>query len=437
MKKSWLQYDDANMRRDQVGKTGVSTAEWTRIVPQLRAAKQAILQLDRTKTQGFLSLPKDAETVKNCEARAAQTRKRFSDLIVLGIGGSDLGARAIHHALSHVRKGMCVHFAGSSTDPGQLLRILNEVNLKKTCVNVVSKSGGTLEPMSAFLILRDRLKTQIGKRFAEHVIATTDPLDGVLRQIAIQEGYATLPIPKNVGGRFSVLSACGLFPAAAMGVDIASLLRGGREIADAFRGESSSVNAPSRYAGLHVIASRKRGQRIQVVMPYSASLGEFAKWVRQLVAESLGKKQTRSGRSVFEGVTPIAAVGPEDQHSQLQLYAEGPFDKTVTAIGVASTGRDMMVPRAAGLPDAVNRFSGHSLSSLLTIEREATMESLRRVHRPNGTIQIQSLDERSLGGLFQFYEIAVAMMGELLDVNAYDQPGVELSKRIMKEAMMG
>jgi glucose-6-phosphate isomerase len=221
-----------------------------------------------------------------------------------------------------------------------------------------------------------------------------------------------------------------------MGTDIALIAKGGREVVSAFRSERVNENAPSRYAGLHVIASKRRDQRIHVVMPYHSSMGEFARWVRQLVAESLGKKNDRSGHTVFEGVTPIAAIGPEDQHSQLQLYSEGPFDKLITFIGTKTVEGDMVIPSASDLPGQLTRFSGYRLSRLLRVEREATTESLRRMQRPNGTILMNRLDARSLGGLFMFYQIAVAMMGELLDVNAYDQPGVELSKKIMKESLM-
>ncbi len=437
MSKNILVYDDANMRREHVGRYGISPKEWSRVLPELRAAKSAVLKLAKKGEQGFLNLPKDAEMRKACEKAARETRRKFTDLIVLGIGGSDLGARAINQALggTETKNDVRLHFAGSSTDPNQILDVLKTVNLKKTAVNVVSKSGGTMEMMSAFLILRDRLKRAVGKKFADHLIVTTDPKKGVLREIAKTEGYRTLPIPPNVGGRFSVLTACGLYPAAAMGADIGKMLDGGRMIAREFAAETPNQNAACRYAGLHVTGMKKRGQNIHVVMPYNARMGEFARWVRQLVAESLGKKKDQRGKSIFAGPTPVAAIGPEDQHSQLQLYSEGPFDKLITMIGVKQSDGDVVVPRTNDLPHAASRFGGHRLSDLVRIEREATAESLRQNGRPTGTILLNRLDETSLGALFMFYEIAVAMMAELLGVNAFDQPGVELSKKIMKERM--
>jgi glucose-6-phosphate isomerase len=430
-------YDDANMRRALVGKYGVSPKEWSRILPELRTAKAAVLKLAKSGEQGFFDLPKDAEIRKACEKAARETRRQFTDLVVLGIGGSDLGARAINQALGGAKgkNDVRLHFAGSSTDPNQILDLLKSVNLKKTAVNVVSKSGGTMETMSAFLILRDRLKKAVGKKFAEHCIATTDPKKGVLREIAKTEGYRTLPIPSNVGGRFSVLTACGLYPAAAMGADIGKMLDGARLIARGFAAETPNQNAACRYAGLHVTGMKKRGQNIHVVMPYNARMGEFARWVRQLVAESLGKKKGRKGKTVFAGPTPVAALGPEDQHSQLQLYSEGPFDKLITMIGVARGEADVVIPRADDLPHGASRFGGHRLSDLITIERESTTESLRRNGRPTGTILLNRLDETSLGAIFMFFEITVALMAELLGVDAFDQPGVELSKKIMREKM--
>ena len=432
-----ITYDDANMRRGRVGKWGVSPKEWSGALPDLVAAKRAVLKLTKDGEQGFLNLPSDSKMLLECKRAAADTRKRFTDLIVLGIGGSDLGARAIDQAIgaSAAKKGTRLHFAGSSTDPHQLLGILQRVNLKKTAVNVVSKSGGTLETMAAFLILRKRLRDLVGKRFAEHIVATTDPKKGALRAMALAEGYATVSIPPNVGGRFSVLSGCGLYPAAVMGADIGKMLSGAKRVARAFASEAPSQNAPCRYAGLHVVGTKRRNQHIHVVMPYSSRMNEFARWVRQLVAESLGKKQNVRGKTTHEGPTPVAAIGPEDQHSQLQLYTEGPFDKLITFVGIAKEPRDIAVPRSNELPADIARFGGHHLSKLLQIEREATAESLRRTGRPTGTILIDALDEASLGGLFMFYEIAVALMAQMLHVNAFDQPGVELSKRIMKDLM--
>jgi glucose-6-phosphate isomerase len=244
-----------------------------------------------------------------------------------------------------------------------------------------------------------------------------------------------LPIPQNVGGRFSVLSPVGTFPAAVAGINIEALLAGAKIRAKNFQDTKLTSDDCARYAGLHVIGMERRKQSIHVLMPYVKRLDEFARWVRQLVAESLGKKENRKGKTIYIGPTPVAAIGPEDQHSQLQLYAEGPFDKLITFVGVQRFNVDIKTPDARDVWPGMVHFGNKSFTKLIHIERAATAEALRQLKRPNGMIELNRLDERSMGELLMFFEIAVALMGELLDVNAYDQPGVELSKKLIKEAL--
>jgi glucose-6-phosphate isomerase len=434
-----LRFDDANMREAHVGKYGVKDSEWKAMLPRLRSAKKAVQKLSRNNEQGFLNLPSDRTLHEESLKVSKKLTRSFTDMVVLGIGGSDLGARALHNALTdnrkNVRKTLNVHFAGSSTDPDELLSLLSKLNLKKTCVNVISKSGGTLETMSSFLIFRDLLQKRVGRKFNRHIIATTDPEAGALYELAKKEKYEMLPIPMNVGGRFSVLSPVGLLPAAVMGIDTDALLAAARLQVDRFHELNVSECGCTLYAGLHVIGMEKRKQNIHVLMAYSRKLSEFAKWVRQLSAESLGKKQNRKGKNVYIGPTPIASVGPEDQHSQLQLYSEGPFDKLITFISVKNFNSDIRTPDGKDMDRKIKRFGNRSLSNLMHIEQKATAESLKQLNRPNGTIEISRVDERSLGELFMFFEISTALMGELLDINAYNQPGVEFSKELMRKAL--
>lgn len=441
MVKPSLRYNDANMRSTAAGPRGASRRKWTAMARRLRAAKQAVLDLMRTKEQGFLDLPFDRKANEACISLARRLSKTCTDLVVLGIGGSDLGARALHQALvrdpDKTRKGsMRLHFAGSSTDPDELAALLKRLDLKRTCVNVISKSGDTLETMAAFLVLRDRLMKTVGpKRMPGHIVATTDAEEGSLAALARKDRYETLTIPGNVGGRFSVLSTVGLFPAAAANVDTSALLDGARAYVESFRALPAGISPSGRYAGLHVIGLERRKQTIHVAMPYTVRLTGFARWVRQLEAESLGKGRTRAGKAARLAPTPVAAVGPEDQHSQLQLYAEGPADKLVTFIEVRDFEHAVRTPAALGAGETLECFGNRSFSDLIHLERRATAESLRQNGRPNGTITVESLDARAMGELFMFWEIAVALMGELMDVNAYDQPGVELSKQIMRQAL--
>jgi len=421
MKQRGLRYVDDNMRKQQIGKMGISPVEWKKIQTRLLKAKKALLHIEHTESQGFFKLPYDRQTQKTTATLAHNISRRFSDLVVLGIGGSDLGARAIQQALVHPtvkQRGMNVHFAGATTDPDDLVKLLSTVDLRKTCINIVSKSGDTIEPMSVFHILQDKLIRAVGrKKFAEHIVATTDSKTGSLRAAALKKGFRILDIPRNVEGRYSVLTPVGLFPAAAMGVDTAKLLSGAvASIAD-FHHCKNAQCAACRFAGLSAW-SASQGRTIQVTMAYSTRLVEFSRWTRQLIAESLGKKVTRQGRVVHAGVTPLSCTGPEDQHSQLQLWTEGPADKTVTFIEIEKRKQNFS-------------SSYGSLEKLVHLERWATAEALRLEGRPNGTIFLGQLDAYSLGALMMFFEISVALMGELMDVNAFNQPGVALMKKLL------
>ncbi|MBD3251302.1 hypothetical protein GF380_02400 [Candidatus Uhrbacteria bacterium] len=315
-----------------------------------------------------------------------------------------------------------------------MLTLLEQIDPKRTCVNVISKSGGTLETMSSFLVFRELLKKRCGKTFGTRIIATTDSEQGALHDLAQKEGYHTLNVPSNVGGRYSVLSAVGLFPALVMDVDIQAMQTGASSLVRTYIDHKDPGILCGAYAGMHVIGLEK-GKQIHVLMTYVRRLDEFTKWVRQLVAESLGKRVNRRGRVIHTGPTPVASVGPEDQHSQLQLYSEGPFDKLITFINQETHRKDLKTPAVKSLPSPINTFGGKSFAKMLQLERAATAESLRLNGRPNGTIHLQKLDAAALGELFQFFEITVGLMGELMDVNAYDQPGVELSKQLMRKGM--
>ena len=396
---------------------------------RLKTAKQAVQDMARKKTQGFLDLPFDRTAQKESVAMAKRVSKRFSNLIILGIGGSDLGGRMLKETLEDRarQKGVRVQFAGASTDPEDLAQLLKGFNPKTTAINIVSKSGGTPEPMMAFYFLRDRLiKALASTHAASHIIATTDGQKGPLHDLAFEQGYEMLMIPANVGGRYSVLSPVGLFPAAVMGIDTNALLSGARAAVDAFNESSVSSCNACRYAGLHVLGMEKRRQNIQVTMPYSGRMNEFGRWVRQLVAESLGKKQTRRGKIVYKGITAMNAVGPEDQHSQLQLWSEGPFDKLITFLEIRRFNQEVVAPRHLG---------GGSVTAFTHLARKATAEALAHEGRPNGTLMIERLDAHALGELIVFFELSVALMGELMDVDAYDQPGVELMKTLLKKEL--
>lgn len=425
MPHTYVSYDDRNMKSVAVGRHGNSPKELAGLAPRLKRASASIRRLHETKEQGFMDLSYKSSSVKHIERTAAVIRQRFKRLIVIGIGGSDLGGRMLVKALAG--KGMEVEFL-SNPDPQTVVRVIRDTDWKHTAVNVISKSGTTLETTAIFMVVREALIKSVGlKRFHEHVVATTDPDTGTLLKIAKREGYMILPHPKNVGGRFAVLSSVGLFPAACAGIDIRRLQNGAKTaVKDERRQGYRSL--PATLAAHHCLAYQKHDKSIHVLMPYADKLRELGFWYCQLWAESLGK--LRRGASV--GPTPVASLGSVDQHSQLQLYQEGPNNKVITFIEVDAFGSDVRLRNAWRDCPELAYINGKTFTDILHAERNGTAEALKKQQRPNGTLHIPSTTPESVGALVMLYEIATAYMGELLGINAFDQPGVEAGKKIAK-----
>lgn len=375
---------------------------------------------------GWMSTPTDTRMVRRIQEMVRATAS-FETLLVCGIGGSDLGARAILEALPSKKR---VLFIGSNTDPDELEMILAPLHWKKTAINIVSKSGDTIEPMSAFFIARERLRRAVGKKFSKHIVATTDGVRGTLRALAVKDGYHLLLVPSDVGGRFSVLTDVGLFPAAWAGIEIKKLLQGARAQQEQFERRSVQEQLPAQYAMVHAEHLLKYGRSLFVLMPYSGRLQSFARWYRQLIAESLGKSQARHGGQIEFGPTPIAALGATDQHSQIQLYMEGPRDKVITFLEIEQFKEARLrLPVLTKEHGPMYGLSGRSLQDMIHAQRAATAEALTSVGRPSATIFLPKLDAYHLGALFQFFMLTTAYFGELFDINAFDQPGVEEGKR--------
>jgi glucose-6-phosphate isomerase len=431
-----ITYDHRNMLRPSVGLHGADADFGEKHSPQASAAKRTILAGWKSGAQGWLGCPDDKTLVKDVVA-LAKRKSSFDTCLVLGIGGSDLGARAGYEALRHTAKGgMKLVFAGGNTDPDELRDTLASLDWSRTLINIISKSGDTIEPMSAFLIAREILIKAVGqKRHAQHIVATTDAERGALRKMAKRFGYDTLPVPNNIGGRFSVLTAVGLFPLACAGIDIKAMLVGAGKIRTAFAKGKTAGDGASVFALHQYLADTERRQNIHVLMPYSSRLRELGQWYRQIWAESLGKKTNLAGDTIHAGPTPIAALGATDQHSQIQLYNEGPNNKTVTFIKVAKFDSALKVPESAGLVPGLKFLSGTKLQKIIHAELAGTAESLRSNKRPNGTLTIPEVSPEAVGALFMFFEIATAMAGYLYGINPYDQPGVEEGKAIARRLL--
>lgn len=429
-----LRYDYKNMLSSTVGLYGSTSQNLNKLRPRLSQAKQAVLELAKTNEQGWLKSPDDQVMLKRIQTMARE-KKFVKNCLVIGIGGSDLATRALYQALGHANKGVKLYFAGSNTDPDELFAALKSLDLKHTLINIVSKSGNTVEPMLCFFTVLRALKKTVGKNYAQHIVATTDAKNGALRELAEKYRWSALPVPANVGGRFSALTDVSLFPLALARVDIGGLLHGAKNQRDEFVSQAVSHNAPALFAALQYLAYTVHSQKIQVLMPYAQRLHQFGFWYRQLWAESLGKRVGRNNRVVKIGPTPIAALGATDQHSQVQLYNEGPHDKTVTFIEVEKFEHDLeAAPELNEIP-GLAYLVGKKFSQIIQIERLATALALNQNNRPNGTIFLPQVNAEHMGGLIMFFELAAAISGELYDINAYDQPGVEAGKRAMHDLM--
>ncbi|MFO7895261.1 MAG: glucose-6-phosphate isomerase [Longimicrobiales bacterium] len=436
-----LTCDYGNMMAPRLGGRGLDPDALTGLADRFRAVHQDTEARRDAGELGFFALPDRTELIDEIEAFADGPGQAFENVVVLGIGGSALGATALLHALrgpdwnqrsAEGREHFPRLFVLDNVDPDTVASLLDRIDVRRTLFNVISKSGTTAETMSQYLVFRERLAEALedpdGVR--RHLVFTTDPEGGVLRQIADDEGVVTLPVPRNVGGRFSVLSAVGLFPAALVGIEIDGLLAGARAMAERCRTAELAQNPAGLFAALQWLADTEAGAPIHVMMPYADRLYSMADWFRQLWAESLGKRVDRDGNEVFTGPTPVKALGATDQHSQVQLYMEGPFDKTVTFLAVAERERDVPIPEIYGEIDALGYLGGHTLGELLDAERRATAAALAERGRMNMTLTLPRLDEHAIGELLMMLEIATVYAGALYGVDPLDQPGVELGKRL-------
>jgi glucose-6-phosphate isomerase len=443
-----LRLDYTNMMAPAIA-GGITDAEWRAMGARFTAAHAAVVELHGAGTLGFLDLPDDRALHRATLEYADRARRRtgadaLTDVVVLGIGGSALGPIALRTALrppqwnlldDAAREGRPRLHVLDNVDPANIDALLGRLDLRRSLFVVTSKSGGTAETMAQYLVVRGRLNAALGEDAAKRqLVFVTDPEKGALRAIARTEGIAALPIPPNVGGRFSVLTPVGVLPAALMGIDTGELLAGAADMRTRCATGKLEQNVAGAFASLQYLADTAHGRHIQVLMPYGDALRDMAAWFVQLWAESLGKHRASGDPGV--GPTPLAALGATDQHSQVQLFMEGPPDKTVTFVAVEQGSRDVEIPALHADVPELAYLGGHRLGELLDIERRATAGALARRGRPNMTLTMESVDPFRVGELLMLLEMATAYAGQLYGVNAFDQPGVELGKQFTY-AMLG
>lgn len=375
------------------------------------------LEKINSRKQGFYTVINNKKTAEEIEKFAKSIRGKYSHFVILGIGGSALGAACINQIFSEFYRHSKL-IVLDNIDPILIKELDKILDYKKTLFLVITKSGTTPETISQYLYFRKRVENK-KLDIKKHFVMLTDAKNGWLREVVKKERFTSFEIPENVGGRFSVLTSVGLLPAALLGLNIKNLLKGAQKMRDKFISKNAADNLPFKLALTQYLLYRKN-KTINVFMPYSQKLYEFSNWLRQLYAESLGKKG--------KGITPVTALGVTDQHSQIQLYNEGPNDKLIIFFETENVGKTEI----PNLP--IDKKL--SFEQLFEIEKESTKKALTKYRRPHISVKLAKIDEETLGELFMLFEGTVAFLGEFMEINAYDQPGVELAKSLTKQAIL-
>lgn len=428
-----IHLDITNMMTESIGPSGVRREDIDSLSAVVRPIVDGLNDLRKLGQLPFSDLPYHEETALKVVAQAKVMRERSDSVLLLGIGGSALGASFLVSSLGETSRLIVC----DDLDAARWKRIAEGADFRKTAVIVVSKSGKTMETMAAFLFFRKVLEERVGGDWKRQVVIITDPREGPLRKIAQENDIGSFEIPPGVGGRYSVLTPAGLFPAACAGVDILQVLAGARRMDERCRKGDPWFNPALMSAVLHFLFDTRKGRKVRVVMPYGGSLRGFSPWFAQLWAESLGKKMVLTGKEIFAGTTPVPAFGPEDQHSQLQLYLEGPQDKTVTFVASERETGDWPLPeefyRLTGMPVV----EGASVGDLLRAERLATEKALAEADRPSQTILLKEVSPYAIGQLLYLAKMETVYAGELYNVNPFDQPAVEGIKRKTADYLAG
>lgn len=443
---SRLTIDYRNVMAEAIGADqGLVAAEIDALAPTVQAEHDRIWSEHELGEQKWLDLPDAHALAAEIVSFTREAAAAFDDYLLVGIGGSSLGAIATIQALTHPHRNLLPaekrngprFFVLDNPDPEKVKATLETVDLSRTLINVVTKSGQTAETMANFLIALDALEAAVGKDQArKQVLATTDPESGLLRQLANEEGYRTFEVPPGVDGRQTVLSAVGMIPAALCGIDIHELLAGAAAMRERSRSADLRTNPAYLSAAINFLSSTTRGKSMLVTMPYADALFGICDWFRQLWAESLGKRLSTSGQEVFAGQTPIKALGAIDQHSQIQLYTEGPNDKVISLIRTVRYRDTLTIKETPASIDELSYLENAELGQLLDREAVATAWALTQAQRPNYTITTPVIDAFAVGEFFFLYELQTVMAGALYGVNPFGQPGVEAGKNATY-ALMG
>jgi glucose-6-phosphate isomerase len=445
-----IKVDIAKARAAAVGPDhGVTPGELKAIAPRIADAHELLTHQRLNKEYGFWDLYKDDVTFNGIRAVAHPFRERaFQNLVILGIGGSALGTTALVSALrpkfynlmtKRGRKGFPRVFVMDNIDPVSFHEMTRLCKPDKTLYNVISKSGGTAETMSQLMIVMAHLEKKVGaNKIKDHLVVTTNPRGtekSLLHPVADEYGLTEFEVPANVGGRFSVFSPVGMFPAAMLGMDLDAFREGCAAMDARCQNAALKDNPAYLRAAVHYLADTRKGKCISVMMPYADCLYDTADWYRQLWAESLGKKFSLDGEEVYTGQTPVKALGATDQHSQVQLYREGPNDKLINILEVRRFGKTLKIPDTLSSLTDLDYLRGKSMNKLMTAEMKGTIDALTVSQRPVIRVTLPRVNEHAVAQLLYMLEVETAMAGQLYNINAFDQPGVEEGKIRARELM--
>lgn len=427
-----------NVSEDMIGsQDGISSSDFESLQQQTTPVIKEVNRQRKAGETPYRDLPYNDKSVQQVKDIAEQVKGECENFVVLGIGGSALGNIALQTALNKYmyniddsQRNTPRIFVFDNVDPQQFGSFLDFISdkLDKTIFNVISKSGRTAETASQFLTIRKLLLEKLGETGLKNkVITTTDTKEGTLRKITDAAGFRSLEVPDGVGGRFSVLSHVGLLSAAVGGIDIDGLLEGARDMDKKVSSEDFFFNPAAVNAAVNYYYYNN-GKRNSVMFPYSYALKDLADWYRQLWAESLGKSENLEGQKVNIGPTPIKALGTTDQHSQVQLYREGPNDKLFTFLEVEDFDRQVEIGAAPENTPELSYLAGADMGKLINSEKKATEFALIKDKRPCLTVNFEKVCPYTIGQFIYLFEVTTSITGELFGINTYNQPAVELGK---------
>ncbi len=429
-----LDFNESILESRNNGISEQDLAQLTENFLQIHRGLRAMQEMGQVQ---FMNLPFLGDSLGKVKSAAAELQEEFDTMVVLGIGGSGLGAKAIGEATQPPRPpgapaaGKKSLLVLDSLHPESIAALLDSLPLERTVFDVVSKSGNTVETMAQFLIFFEHLRQRLGEeKFRRHLVMTTDARKGTLRELCEAEQFRSFEILPGVGGRFSVLSPVGLLPAAFLGVSIEEMAEGAVHMDRRCKIEDLWTNPAAMMAAV-TFGLSQRGKRQLVVFNYDDPLRGCVEWFAQLWAESLGKLKNLKGEEVRAGITPVAASGPRDQHSQVQLYAEGPADKMVMFWSQEKYAQDPVVPEGFPARESLSYLGGKKLSEILSAELQATEQALADAGVPSFKMMLYGRDAYTLGQLFYLLEIVTVYVGGFFNVNPFEQPGVELGKKYL------